>query len=96
MGYIRAEDILPKEVLSLVQQYIDGQTIYIPRKSGYHKPWGAGTQTKEDLTIRNRQIYAEYLSGVTVTQLSEEYFLTKKSIQRIIRQYKISPPNRIS
>lgn len=95
MGYIRAEDILPKEVLLLVQQYVDGQMIYIPRKSGYHKPWGAGTQTKKDLTIRNEQIYAKYISGVTVTQLSGEYFLTEKSIQRIVRQYKISPPNRI-
>lgn len=33
MGYIRAEEILPKEVVALIQQYVDGQTIYIPRKA---------------------------------------------------------------
>ena len=88
MVYIRAEDILPKEILDLVQQYVDGQMIYIPRRSECHKSWGAGTETKKDLMIRNQQMYAEYQSGVTVTELSEKYFLTEKSVQRIIRNYK--------
>lgn len=87
MGYIRAEDILPKEVLDMVQQYVDGQMIYIPRKSGYHKSWGAGTQTKKELMIRNQQMYEEYLSGMTVAELSGKYFLTEKSVSRIIRHY---------
>ena len=51
MGYIRAEDILPEEILALVQQYIDGQSIYIPRKAGCHKAWGAGPGTRSDLMI---------------------------------------------
>lgn len=88
MGYIRAEDILPKEVLELVQQYIDGQAIYIPRKSECHKSWGAETETKKELMIRNQQMYKEYVSGVTIIELSVRYFLTKKSVQRIIRNYK--------
>lgn len=88
MGYMRAEDILPEEVLALVQQYVDGQMIYIPRKSGAHKPWGAGTDTKKDLMIRNKQMMEAYLSGVTVAELSERYYLTEKSIRRIIREYK--------
>lgn len=88
MGYIRAEDILPEDVLALVQQYVDGQMIYIPRKSGCHKSWGAGTETKKDLMIRNEEMYEAYLSGVTVAELSEKYFLTEKSIRRIIREHK--------
>ena len=32
MGYIRAEEILPDEVIELIQQYVDGTNIYIPRK----------------------------------------------------------------
>ncbi len=85
MGYIRAEDILPKEVLALVQQYVDGQMVYIPRKSECHKTWGAETQTKKNLLQRNQQMYAEHQSGVTTKALSEKYFLTEKSVQRIIR-----------
>ena len=88
MGYIKAEDILPEDVLALVQQYVDGQMIYIPRKSGYHKSWGAGTETKKELLSRNLQMYEAYCSGVTVTELSERYYLTEKSIRRIIREYK--------
>lgn len=88
MGYMRAEDILPKDVLELVQQYADGQMIYIPRKSDCHKSWGAGTETKKALMIRNEQMYEEYQSGVTITQLSARYFLTEKSVQRIIRNHK--------
>ncbi len=30
MSYLRAEEILPKEVLELVQQYVSGKAIYIP------------------------------------------------------------------
>ncbi len=88
MGYIRAEDILPEEVLVLVQQYVDGQMIYIPRKSDCHKSWGAGTQTKKDLMVRNQRMYEEYLSGTSVSELSGRYFLTEKSVQRIIRNCK--------
>ncbi len=88
MGYMRAEEILPREVLELVWQYVDGQTIYIPRRPDSHKSWGAGTETKKDLMIRNRQMYEEYQSGVTVSELAERYFLTQKSVQRIIRSFK--------
>lgn len=89
MGYVRAEDILPKEILELVQQYADGQTIYVPRKSECHKSWGAGTKTKNSLMLRNSKMYEEYKKGTTIRELSERYFLTEKSVQRIIRNLKI-------
>ncbi|MCH5255276.1 MAG: hypothetical protein J1F41_10160 [Lachnospiraceae bacterium] len=88
MGYIRAGDVLPEDVLELVQQYADGQSLYIPRRSECHKPWGAGTETKKELMNRNSRMYDEYQSGATITQLSERYFLTEKSVQRIIRNHK--------
>ena len=40
MGYIRAEEILPIEVIELIQQYVDGENIYIPRKSAHRQAWG--------------------------------------------------------
>ncbi|WP_373218233.1 CD3324 family protein [Ruminococcus sp. 5_1_39BFAA] len=88
MGYLRAEEVLPKEVLALIQQYVDGQTIYIPRKEGCQRSWGSGTDTKKDLECRNEQIYTAYQSGDTVKELAESYCLTEKSIQRIIRTYR--------
>ncbi len=55
MSYLRAEEILPKEVLELIQQYIDGESIYIPRKE--KRDWGSGTDTK------NHKKYAAHASG---------------------------------
>ena len=87
MSYIRAEEVLPAEVLKLIQQYVDGQTIYIPRKEKCHRNWGTGTETKKELKIRNQKMYEEYQLGITAKELAEKYFLTEKSVQRIIRNY---------
>ena len=54
MSYKRAEEILPSEVVELIQLYVDGENIYIPRKSQNRMEWGAGTQTKKELRIRNQ------------------------------------------
>lgn len=90
MGYISAEKVLPPEVLELVQSYVSGQTIYVPRKRDAHLTWGARTGTQAGLAERNRQIYAKYQEGIMAADLADEYFLTEKSIQRIIRKYKPS------
>ena len=86
MGYIRAEEILPIEIIEQIQQYVDGENIYIPRKAGNRQEWGCNTKTKQVLYVRNEQIYADYLSGVKTSQLADKYYLSEKSIQRIVRQ----------
>lgn len=88
MGYKRATRILPKELLLKVQEYIDGEFIYIPRISDHKKSWGTTTSTRQDLQDRNKRIYADYLAGVPMESLAETYFLSLKSIQRIIGQLK--------
>ncbi len=85
MGYIRAEEILPVEVIELIQQYVDGENIYIPRKSAHRQAWGAGTQIKGELLVRNQQIYKDYLAGIKTSELACKYYLSQKSIQRILR-----------
>ena len=86
MGYIRAEEILPSEVIELIQQYVDGTNIYIPREQGNRQQWGAKTAYKRELQNRNELIYKDYLSGINIYKLAEKYYLSEKSIQRIIRQ----------
>lgn len=85
MGYIRAEKVLPADILELVQQYVDGQSIYIPRRGEGYRTWGDRTDTRRKLDLRNQQLYQEYLSGVSAKELAEQYYLTEKSIRRIIR-----------
>ena len=83
MSYISAEDVLPKEVIETIQQYVSGKSIYIPCKE--KKVWGSQTKTKQYYKIRNREICAKHKNGVSVNMLATIYSLSEKSIQRIIR-----------
>ncbi|KNY28727.1 CD3324 family protein [Pseudobacteroides cellulosolvens] len=86
MSYKKAIYILPNDLLELVQKYVDGEFIYIPRKLGNKKEWGSNTSTRKELNQRNIQVYEDYLAGNSLKELSEKYFLSLKSIQRIIRE----------
>jgi len=91
MGYIRAEEILPEHIVALLQEYAEGQMIYVPKKKEHKALWGALSGARDQLGHRNIAIYREYLAGVKVAQLAEKYYLTEKSIQRIIREMKKEP-----
>ena len=86
MGYIKAVDVLPDELISEIQKYIDGQTLYIPKRCEKHLNWGEKSGIRKKLEKRDRQIVDEYVSGKTIPDLSREYCLSKKSIQRILRK----------
>lgn len=88
MSYISAEMILPKEILTLVQEYADGQYLYIPRKADNHKEWGNNTDSRQIILERDIEIYRNYKDGISVSELASEYYLSIKSIQRIILKEK--------
>ncbi|MBU3158074.1 CD3324 family protein [Clostridium estertheticum] len=90
MSYNKVIYILPNDLIEKVQEYVDGEFIYIPRKSSNKKEWGAGTSIRQELHTRNTQIYEDYLAGHSSQDLSTKYFLSLKSIQRIIRGQKNS------
>jgi len=50
-------------------------------------------QSKEEIAARNMEIYKKYKSGVSITSLSEVYYLSPKSIQKIIAKIKIIAKN---
>lgn len=88
MGYKNAAQILPAKLLADIQTYVDGEWIYIPRMSEKKKNWGADTSTRRELKERNDHIYADFLAGAPLEALAEKYFLSVKSIQRILGQRK--------
>lgn len=88
MSYIRADEILPRELLEAIQQYVDGQTIYIPKKE--KQEWGSGTSAKEFFRERNESIYKSYQEGISEEELSRRFSLSRKSIQRILRSQKLA------
>lgn len=83
MSYISAEEVLPKELIETIQQYVNGKSIYIPCKE--KKVWGSQTKTKQYYKMRNQEICIKHKNGVSIKTLAITYSLTEKSIQRIIR-----------
>lgn len=72
MSYKKATQILPQELLIKVQEYIDGEFLYIPRISDNKKNWGATTSTRQELHDRNECIYSEYFSGQSMESSSKK------------------------
>lgn len=83
MSYISAEDILPKELIETIQQYVSGKSVYIPCKE--KKVWGSQTKTKQYYKIRNQEICTNRKNGVSIKTLATIYSLSEKHIQRILR-----------
>ena len=85
MRYIKAEEVLPQELILQIWQYVDGVTLYIPRKPENRRDWGSGTPYRRELEARNQEICREHERGAAVAELAERYHLSEKSIGRILR-----------
>ena len=84
MKYVKAIDVLPQEIIEIIQNYVDGEYLYIPRKNDNKKSWGEKSGIKNILNERNIEIYEKYIKGLSISELSKEYFLSEKSIRKII------------
>lgn len=77
MSYANAKDIFPDEILELIQKYVDGKYIYIPRKEENKIAWGELSQSRKELSDRNTSIYEDYLNGESIQRI----ILQKKSMR---------------
>lgn len=79
MSYRNGRDVLPPELLALVQQYVQGESLYIPRKD-------ARSCAPKDAALRerNRCICRAYADGESVKQLAQRYFLSTQAIYKIL------------
>lgn len=88
MAYIKAQSVLPEELINLIQEYVDGEYLYIPRKIGKEKSWGEKNGTRKNLKLRDAEIFNKYADGATIIELTRAYYLSDKSIRRIINTEK--------
>lgn len=88
MSYFRADEVLPKELIETIQQYVDGTSVYIPRKA--KQGWGSGTSARTFFCQRDQRIYEAYQKGVGIRELSQGFSLSEKSIQRILRKQRLA------
>ena len=89
MGYKNGSVLLPTELLRQIQDYVDGEYIYIPRLDANRKKRGGRTDSHSMLEERNLEIYRKYKSGVSVKQLSEIYYISPQGIYKILSTYKV-------
>ena len=85
MGYTNAGFVLPEALIREIQRYVNGISVYIPqvkRKKPQLNPY------RLEIRDRNREIYRSFLAGGSVSELSERFFLSEKSIYRILSQLK--------
>jgi DNA-binding NarL/FixJ family response regulator len=84
MKYVKAETILPENLVAEIQKYIQGQYIYVPSQSGNRKGWGENSGTRSNLQRRNEQIRNMHESGCKIQNLAYEFFLSVDSIKKIV------------
>ncbi len=85
MGYINANVVLPKELINEIQKYVQGVNLYIPKIPEKKK---ADSSYKYELYERNREIYELFQLGYKVSALAKMYYLSEKSVYRILGQMK--------
>ena len=86
MRHLKAEDVLPAELLVQIQRYADGVYLYIPRRADHRQNWGSSTRYREELQQRNESIRLLHREGLDAQELAERFHLSVKTIQRVLRQ----------
>lgn len=84
MAYKNGKDILPDNLLKQLQEYIQGEIIYIPKKEQQRAGWGENNGTRLIIQRRNIEIFRLYESGLSVSELIERFHLSEDSIRKII------------
>lgn len=84
MGYKNAVCILPDDLIMAIQQHIDGEYLYIPRKEENKKGWGELSNSRRLIDERNAVILSEYQNGTSVQQLADEFYLSPKTVYKIL------------
>lgn len=82
MKYTNASRILPQELIEQIQEYVQGEYIYIPIKEKGIKD--SVTDYRIELKKRDAHIYTKYLEGASNRRLAQIYNLSESSIRRII------------
>ena len=92
MKYKNSKNILPKELVTEIQKYIQGDIIYIPIQ-GEKTSWGEKSGSKEALNNRNKQIFDLYTLGHNIDEIQNMFNLSKSSILKIVSKMKKTNPS---
>lgn len=83
MNYRKGSEVLPARLLKEIQEYVEGDLVYIPKK-GNKAGWGQKSGARELIDQRNRIILGLYEQGVAITELSNQFHLGEETIKKIV------------
>ncbi len=63
MKYKNASKVLPEHLLLEIQQYVQGEYLYIPTQQLCCKRWGEKSGIRKILAYRNKEIIDKYKQG---------------------------------
>lgn len=84
MKYRNGKDVLPQSLLEQLQEYVQGELVYIPRQESQRAGWGAVNGTRLMIRMRNMEICRLYEDGNTVSELMNMYHLSEDSIRKVL------------
>ncbi|TXK85513.1 CD3324 family protein [Paenibacillus sp. N3.4] len=95
MSYKNGKDVLPPNLLKQLQEYIQGEIVYIPKKEQKRAGWGENNGTRIIIERRNQEIFRLYQTGSTVLELIKVFHLSEDSIRKIIVKTRELTANRV-
>jgi len=82
MKYRNATALLPPQLLQELQNYAQGEMLYVPKVK--RRPWGEGTGAKTFFFSRNETIQKQFLAGKNLEKLSAEHFISEDAVKKIV------------
>lgn len=84
MPYVKADELLPPELLREVQKYVQGSLLYIPRHADSKLGWGARSGARELFDRRNEAIREARARGARIDDHAEEYHISVDGIRKVL------------
>jgi hypothetical protein len=84
LKYVNADGLLPEKLLKEIQNYVQGETIYIPKPRNTYKKWGSQSGARALIDERNERIQHAFKNGEKIDQLALEHHLSCETIKKIV------------
>ena len=84
MKYLNATMVLPDFLVEELQNYVQGEYLYIPIKKDQYRQWGELSGGRREIESRNQEIIDKYSNGTSIEELSDTYYLSIYAIKNNI------------
>ncbi|SRR5690554_2066790 len=88
VNYKNGRDILPTELLTELQNYVQGALIYVPKKVTNRAGWGELNGARKNIRERNHKIATLYKNGWSIPRLIRHFHLSEDSVKKIVSRTK--------